>query len=650
VTVDNATPDGFKPASSRVVTADAVKIGGGMGKITRGPKGETDPDYMSSSGVPAYAEGALYWMQWAGIDSTLNKDWNTDYVKDYASRGAWTRYMKEKKGIPVDMSLAIHTDAGLRQLDSTVGTLAIYTLKCEGSRKFADGSDRMSSRTLADAVQSQVCGDIRALCDSSWNRRQIWDRSYSESRTTGVPALLLEMLSHQNFNDMKYGLDPGFRFTMCRAIYKGALKFLSALYGEPYTVQPLPVRSLAVTFGSSPGKAVVSWEETVDKLEPTAKPDGFILYTRVDDGVFDQGVRITDCRFEDGRFSTETNIACGHLYSYKVVAFNEGGRSFPSETLCIGCPNGNESKKILVVNNFDRVSGPAWLDSDTYAGFDCEIDSGVPYMLGIEHAGKDYEFRRDKEYVSFEYAGFGASHLDMTCSQIKGNTFDFAAVHARALLGLGYPVFSISRDAWTGSYSLGKDAFAADIICGKQVSTVTASSSEKVKYRVFPDDFQKTLETFADSGGHLFVSGSYIASDIWSSVFPVAIDSLTTVRSKDFASRVLGYVWRSGYGSQSGEMKRFRNRRWATTGLPAECSIDGSEGVNVYKVDNPDALSAASIKAFPVMRYTDTNLNAGIYYDAKSHKAVSYGFPLEVLTDPSDIQAILSDALRYFCH
>jgi len=650
VSVDNTTPAGFKPEGGCVVTADAVKIGGGMGKIIRGPKDETDPDNMVPSGMPSYAEGALYSMQWSGIDTTLTKDWATDYVKDYASRGAWTKMMKEEKGLPVDMSLAIHTDAGLKQLDSTVGTLAIYTLKCEGSRKFADGSDRMSSRDLADAIQTQLCNDVRTLIDSSWNRRQIWDRSYSESRTTGVPGLLLEILSHQNFNDMKYGLDPNFRFTVCRSIYKGALKFLSNLYEEPYTVQPLPVKALAVNFGSDPLKAAVSWDEVTDDLEPTAGADGYILYTRIDDGVFDDGVRIGNYRRENGRITTERDIAPGHLYSFKVAAYNKGGISFPSEVLCIGAASGDEKRRIMVVNNFDRVSGPAWIDSDMYAGFDCNIDGGVPYMLGIEHAGKDYEFRREQEFVSNEYAGFGASHIDMNCSQIKGNTFDFASVHAKALMDLGYNVFSVSRDAWTGNGWMGNGSFAADIICGKQVSTVTASSDEPVKYRVFPKEFKKTIETYAEGGGHLIISGADIATDVWSSVFPVAVDSLTREDDKAFVGRVFGYVWRSGYGSHSGQIKRFRNRRWATTGLPAECSIDRSEGENIYIVENPDALSAASIKSFPVLRYADSNLNAGIYYESKTHKAASYGFPLETLTSPADISAILSDALRYFSH
>ena len=81
----------------------------------------------------------------------------------------------------------------------------------------------MTSREYADIVQSQIVHDLQGLFSEDWTRRQIWDRGYRESRTPSCPAMLLELLSHQNFEDMKYGLDPTYRFTVSRAIYKGML-------------------------------------------------------------------------------------------------------------------------------------------------------------------------------------------------------------------------------------------------------------------------------------------------------------------------------------------------------------------------------------------------------------------------------------------
>ncbi|MCQ2149548.1 MAG: xanthan lyase [Bacteroidales bacterium] len=648
VSLDNIPAPGHVFTEGTAVSADAVKIGGGMGKIARGPVGDIASDELCTSGLPSYAEGAYYWMQWAGVDTVVTNKWEGDYTRDYASRGAWTKMIKDEKNIPIDLSLAIHSDAGIKQCDSTIGTLAIYTLRCDGSRKFGNGNDRMSCRALADVVQSQFCDDVRTLWDKEWSRRDIRDRSYSESRTSDVPALLLEMLSHQNFADMKYGLDPAFRFTAARAVYKGTLKFLSMLYGEPYTVQPLPPTALAVCPGNAEESAIISWKAVEDPLEPTALPEKYILYTRVDDGGFDNGVILETVRQDCGRMVAEVPVRKGHLYSFKLAAANEGGISFPTEILCMGIPDKNDGRRVMVVNNFDRISGPAWIDSEEYAGFDCDLDAGVPYMTGTELVGRQYEFRRDREFVSNAYPGFGASHDNQACREIKGNTFDFVSIHARALMMTGHCVYSVSRDAWTEDSSLGHSAFAADILCGKQVSTVTCHPDDPVRFSVFPEKLRCTVKEFADNGGHLIISGADIATDVWSCVYPVKTDSADNAAMQGFVSSVFGYKWFSGFGSKTGQLKRFRNRKWPTTGLPRESGFDRESGKDIYRVENPDALSAASPEAFPVMRYSDSNLNAGIYYKSGTHKAVSYGFPLETLGNREDLRLIFVDAIRFF--
>jgi hypothetical protein len=113
------------------------------------------------------------------------------------------------------------------------------------------------------------------------------------------------------------------------------LKYLSNRYGIPYAVQPLPVSHMGVTFDTD-GKAVISWKETEDPVEPTAKASGFILYTRIDDGAFDMGKEIKAMRGADGKYRAEVSIEPGHIYSFRISAFNEGGKSFDSETVSIG--------------------------------------------------------------------------------------------------------------------------------------------------------------------------------------------------------------------------------------------------------------------------------------------------------------------------
>ena len=112
----------------RTITADAVRFVGGMGNIVRNG---------ATSGRPRYQEAARYYLQYAGMPDTLVWKLNdsNDYNDDYQSRGEWVNYLmgapsgprnnRKAKGlgIPVDLSLAFHTDAGITENDTVIGTL-----------------------------------------------------------------------------------------------------------------------------------------------------------------------------------------------------------------------------------------------------------------------------------------------------------------------------------------------------------------------------------------------------------------------------------------------------------------------------------------------------------------------------------------------
>lgn len=48
----------------------------------------------------------------------------------------------------------------------------------------------------------------------------------------------------------------------------------------------------------------------------------------------------------------------------------------------------------MIVNGFDRLSGPAVIDTPTEAGFDLTKDPGVPYLYDISLCGAQTEFSR----------------------------------------------------------------------------------------------------------------------------------------------------------------------------------------------------------------------------------------------------------------
>lgn len=587
VEIDNAGKKGS------IVTADGVRFGGGMGKVARNG---------STSGAKSHVEGALYSMVWAGAGEKITQDKTSEYTNEYSSRGAWTTWMKQEKGIPFDLSVAFHSNAGTAQADSTYGTLAIYTRKSEDGVKFKDGRDRNISRLLCDFVQNQIVNDVRESFNPNWLCRGIWDKNYSESRTTGVPAMILELLSHQNFNDMKLGLDPAFRFTVSRAVYKGILKTLSDYYGCPYSVQPLPVRNMSLRYSGN-DKVLLNWSASEDPLEPTAAPSGYMVYTRVDDGTFDEGRKVSEPVMQ-------LAIKPGHIYSFKVVAYNDGGCSFPSEILSIGRPLVEKGPEVLVVNNFTKVSAPYFVDTPGLAGFDGRMDGGIPYMKDISYAGESYEFRRDAEYVDDDYPGFGASHTDHAGEIIAGNSFDYPYIHGQALMALGRPFSSMSSEAFCHEGSSVPEYI--DLICGKQGLT-----QDGKRFGVFSDDLKTTLTSLMSSGSRIFVSGANIASD-----------STAT----GFTEKMLGFSSAS--------------RAASSKGMLGGMSFHNTPSQTMYCVECPDGLKPSN-NSETWLRYDGTGISAAVRHNTGKYRSVSLGIPLETLVEEKDRIMVLNKALQY---
>ena len=655
---NKVTLSNLSSSNKAVVTADAVKFGGGIGNIARrNPSSDTiHANYPAvTSGYPRFAEGARYWMQWAGIPDTIYSPTGgeNDYNDDYRNRGLWVNYMSggssvnpDEPGlnIPIDLSFAFHSDAGSTKNDGIIGTLGIYSNKGYDG-KFYNGASRLISHDLCDLVQSYIVNDIRKLYAPEWNRRGMWNQPYFEAWAPKVPAMLLELLSHSNFADMRYGLDPRFRFTVSRAIYKGILRFISSQYNEPYVVQPLPVDHMAIRFtGKEPNEIELTWKAVEDTLEPTAKAEEYIVYTRIGDGDFDNGTLVKE---ESYKTKIPSNVVC----SFKVTAVNKGGESFPSEILSVGRSVSTASsylnieEPVLVVNGFDRISAPADFvapaPADTsLAGFLDDIDHGVPYINDFSYVGKMKEFRRDVPWTDDDSGGFGDSYGNYERKVIAGNTFDYPAVHGKAILAAGLSFTSCSNEAVEDSIVNMQDYGFVDLVLGKQCQTKMGRGGYfPLQFKTFSPAMQNAITRYCNNGGNIFVSGAFVATDLWCSRVAKSNES-----DKKFATEVLRYKWRNSRAATNGTV-------WCVAS-PAE-EFDGEYNYfnelnsESYVVESPDAIEPATPEGYTIMRYPENNLSAGVACGGK-YKTVILGFPFESLRSSEQRNKLMNQIIRFF--
>ena len=627
--------------AGRLVSADAVKLGGGFGNVARTPCDSlrrADREYVAeTSGYPRFCEGARYWLQWAGFPETVYtpKGNTDDYKDDYMSRAHWvnalmggSERLPDSTGlhIPLDLALAFHSDAGVRDGDGIVGTLGIYFTR-ENDGKFSGGADRYRSRDLTDLVQSQVVEDIRRTYEPAWQRRGLWNRAYYEARVPGVPTMLLELLSHQNFADMRLGQDPRFRSLVSRAVYKGILRYVASQYGLPeVTVQPLPVEAFAAEF-TPQGGVRLSWQPTTDPLEPSAAPTGYVVYTRRDDGGFDNG-RLTD------RPELLVEQEPGHLYSYRVTAVNAGGESFPGETLSVyraveekGC--------VLIVNGFERISGPESVRCDSLAGFRTDLDGGVPDRMDISFIGPQRVFDLTQARCNVDSIALGACDRSYETDVIGGNTFDYPALHGRSVAAAGYSFCSTSaRAVEEGRVAL--DGYAAvDLILGKQRTTPIGRGIAENAFRTFPEALQNRLRRYLADGGALFVSGAYVLSDLDAEG--------ATDRDRSFAGEVLHCRLDRCRESGSGRIRVVTAHPGFSRG---EYRFNTLYRPDCYVVERSDALEPVGEEAFAVMRYDDGGGTAAVACETAGRTFVA-GFPFETIRDAVQRDRLMRDVLAF---
>ena len=370
-----------------ILSADAVRFGGGMGDIVRG---------AGVSGKPRYEEAARYYAQFTGAPATVYDNGSDDGSDDVGTRSRLAAWLHEDGEDAV--YLAWHTNAP--RPGRGTSTFVYGPNPPDGTYNFtgAAGSDR-----LARLVHNEIIADIRAAFDPQWRDRGVYSAYFGEvnpRHNDEMPSALVEVAFHDTELDAAALKEPRFRRIAARAMYQGIARFFAERAGAAVKLSPEPPSHLIVR-GEGPMRVRVKWRVPVPANEPGGgdAATGYRVYRSRDGRAWDDGVSVvgTEHVFDDA--------VLGETVFVRVSSTNAGGESFPTATLAARTRTSG-SASILFVHAFDRLDA-ASLPRAPSPGL------GTPYRMWLDRMNR-----------------YDAILAHARAAQASGLSFDGAHAHA----------------------------------------------------------------------------------------------------------------------------------------------------------------------------------------------------------------------------
>ncbi|MBP48110.1 MAG: hypothetical protein CMH53_09260 [Myxococcales bacterium] len=383
--------DSAGPAD-RLVVADVVRIGGGMGQIVRGDG--APPAKGPTSGRPRWEECSRYYAQFSGASP---KVWNVssgdskDDVSTRARFAAWHHEVGEDA-----LYISWHSNAGSGPARGT-STYVYGPNPPNGSKNYQGTS---GSTELAKALQNHIVGDLRATWQSDWKDRGVYSAYFGEVNPKSnpeMPSALIECAFHSTKADADSLREPRFRLILSRAIRKAIIHYFAQRDQKEAKLPPSAPVSVELD-----SDGTLSW-----KPGPASEFEGdpatsYIVQTSTQGRHFGAGKAVKDQ-------SIQLQMPTGNQPLFaRVVAVNEAGVSLASTVVgaSYGCDGVAE---VLVVDAFTRLTA-----------------SQMP----------------TEELSIFALATV------QRLRQRRMNTFDYAIEHVTALANAGHAVATTHRSAW----------------------------------------------------------------------------------------------------------------------------------------------------------------------------------------------------------
>lgn len=410
-----------------IVSADAVRLGGGLAVHDRGG---------GTNGRPMYEQAARYYTQWNGAPSSVFAPFSPDGTDDVTARSRFAAWEHEAGEDAI--YLAFHSNAP----NPGRGTSTYSYGGGPPPGPLGDFSGVAGSRQLQDRVHEELIGDLRAGWDPDWvdeGRFTAYFGEINPSHNDEMPGILVEVAYHDTPSDAEQLRDPRFRRTVARAMAQGVARYFAERDGVPLVLPPEPPAAVWVR-NDGAGNLEVGWRAPEAAPGAGDAADAWVVQVSRNGHGFDDGTVVA------GTSHVLSGLSPGDVRFVRVLGSNAGGRSLPSQTVGARvAPSGEAS--VLVVGGFDRLDGALLLPEDLSA-FDLatvqrmwlrRINDGsyaARHGHAVAAAGFSFDGATDDAIESGDVTLPGYQAVDWFCGEDSVGDLPLSAIHRDALAEL----------------------------------------------------------------------------------------------------------------------------------------------------------------------------------------------------------------------
>ena len=175
-----------------------------------------------------------------------------------------------------------------------------------------------------------------------------------------------------------------------------------------------------------------------------------------------------------------------------------------------------------------------------------------------------------------------------------------------------------------------------DLILGKQRTTSIGRGTSGYHFEAMSHELQQVLRNYAERGGALLVSGSYLLTDLWHA--PTA-----TADDRAFAEEVLHVRFGGNMATRRGDVYAPASR-FSRKNLTLQFNTELSE--DIYAVESPEVVTPVGSDAFVALRYR-ANAQSAAVASAGTQPTLVVGFPIETIRDENERNKLMSIALKF---